>query len=104
MTFFFQLVKIISGKHGVVKHQGDIGVTPVHPGDIGVTLVQPEDIGVAPVHPGDIGLTPVHHKDIDVTLTEFSSNPKPCKKIIQTPTPLQLVWFPPNTTFRIYLT
>ena len=56
-------------------------------------------LGVAPrpvgVHPEDIGV-------IFVTPTEFSSNPKPYKEIIQTPTSLQLVWFPPQTTFRIY--
>ena len=36
------------------------------------------------------------------TRPDFSSNPKPCKEIIQTPTPLQVVWFPPHTTFLIY--
>ena len=47
---------------------------PVHPGDIGVTSVHPRDIGVTSVHPRDIGVTP----------TEFSSDLKPCKEIIQT--------------------
>ena len=36
------------------------------------------------------------------TSTDFSSNPKPCKEITQTLISLQLVWFPPHTTFRIY--
>ena len=40
------------------------------------------------------------HWWIGVTPTKFSSNSKPCKEIIQTPTSLQLVWFPPYTTFR----
>ena len=40
----------------------------------------------------------LHHIGvIDVTPTEFSS-----KEIIQTPTLLQLVWFPPHKIFRIY--
>ena len=34
-----------------------------------------------------------------VTPTEFSSNPKSCKEIIQTPTPLHPVWFPPPYNF-----
>ena len=46
----------------------------------------------AGVHLRDIGVTPVNYGDIGL------SNPKPCKEIIQTPTPLQLVWFPPHTT------
>ena len=33
---------------------------------------------------------------IFVTPTKFSSNPKSYKEIIQTPTSLQLVWFPPK--------
>ena len=39
-----------------------------------------------PLHP----LHPSAPEDIDVTRTEFSSDPKPCKEIIQTPKPLQL--------------
>ena len=51
---------------------------------------------------GASGCTPETLVSPRHTRPEFSSNPKPCKEIIQTPTPLQVVWFPPHTTFLIY--
>ena len=63
-------------------HRGAPGCIGVHRGAPGCT---PETL-VSPRHPRP----------------KFSSNPKPCNEIFQTPTPLQLVWFPPQTTFRIY--
>ena len=58
--------------------------------------------GCTGVNRGAPGCTPETLVSPRHTRPKFSSNPKPFNEIFQTPTPLQVVWFPPHTTFLTY--